>query len=161
MGDRDFLAPQYGQVDAPAPPTDIVSMANFHLLRDIRRELRKQTPDVLTVSTLQGGNSIPQNDTSDHRVFFEVARKAATVYRLVVYSTYSGKVYFSVNSMGTIRDGIEFSRGDVRTFDIVVDSVHIKSDGAQILPLNGPTDSTNGGIFIYAWTISTFDEGNE
>lgn len=145
----------------PIPGITDLSQAlvpHYEVLCDIRRELMKRNPDVLAVTKVQGDNTIASGDESDHKVYFEIGGKAATVYRLLIYSTYTGDVAVSINGMGDINDGILLRDTDQPlVMDLSVDSVYVRGDGAHAIPINVPSDPTNGGVYIYGFTIPDYD----
>ena len=150
----------------PAPMADLTQVAtaletHSSILEDIRRELMKQNPDVLALSKIQGSDTIAASDTHDYRVFFEVGGKPVTAYRLLVFSTFSGTIAFSINSMSKINDGIPLGAGDMLSLDIAVDSIHLLSDGSAACPFNGNSDASDGGIFVYGFTIPDFERRRE
>lgn len=155
---RDFLAPAptaehpYGSSD---DPLNAISGLQAVLI-DIRRELMKQNPEVLTTTRVQGSNAIPSGDTASKRVFFEVGGKPVTVYAIWAFSSFTGNVYLSINSMATGNDGLVFAAGDQVYLPLAVDSIDILGDGSNILQIN-TSDATNGGFFIYGWTIPDYD----
>ncbi len=133
--------------------------AQMLVLADIRRELLKQNPDVLAITKVQGSNVI--DDTNDHRVYFEVGGKPVTAYSILIYSTFTGTVALSPNSMSKQNDGILLAQGDVTVLPIAVDSLHIMTDGSNPCSVNDSSDASEGGFFIYAFTIADYERNRK
>ena len=162
---RDFLAPSpptpeaspYGQgLDVANAMTQLAM-----IMSDIRREQMKNHPEVLATTVVQGINTIPASDTNSKRVRFEVGGKPVTIYSLWAYSSFTGKVSISVNSMANINDGHILVAGDQITLTLAVDSISVVSDGSHALAINGPSDPTNGGLFLYGFTIPDYDRNRD
>lgn len=157
---RDFLVePEEPKVEGSGDLHPLAEgiAAQAEILSSIHRELLKQNPNVLAVTRVQGSSPILAPDVNDHRVFFEVGGKAVEVYSLVIYSTFSGSLAVSPNSMSKLNDGMILSAGDVLVLPITVDSMHVLTDGTADCPINNPSDDTDGALFIYGWTISEFE----
>ncbi len=157
---RDFLAPAPTVQQNPVNVSEDIANAISPLhdvMCDIRRELMKQNPEILAVTKVQGNNTIATADTSDHRVFFEVGGKPVTIYALWLYSSFQGNAYFSINSMSKGNDGLVVAAGDQIYLPLAIDSLHVLTDGSSACPINTPSDTSDGGLFIYGWTISDFD----
>lgn len=156
---RDFLneAPHVNVDYDPLRDVNKTLVSQGSLLTSILNELRKDHPEVLAYAQSQFNNQILAGDTGDKRVFFEIGGKPVTIHKLMVFSTYDGDCYFSVQDMGgNAKNGIHITAGFNQVFLIDVDSVHIKSDGAQALYIN-QSNSTHGGLFLYGFTIPDFD----
>jgi hypothetical protein len=158
--ERDFLnpAPPAG-VEGAGMGQEIVDALTKQaiIFEDIRRELMKLNPEVLAVTKVQGSNTIAANDSGDKRVYFEVGGKAVTVYRILIHSTYTSTIGISVNSMSKRQDGMSIAANAIVQLDIAVDSLHVSRVAATALSINDPSDGTNGGLFIYGWTIPDFE----
>jgi hypothetical protein len=156
---RDFLnAPTAPKVEGAGMGEVLTALQGQTVIwEDIRRELMKQNADVLAFTRIDGSSPIASGDTAQHRVFFEIGGKTIVVYHILIYSTYTGSVYLSVNGLSNPLDGIPFASGDVLELDSPVESVYIMTDGSADCAINGPSDITNGGFFIYGFGISDFD----
>lgn len=152
---RDLLEETPPPTAQPVNPTALLGPSTevTKLLSDIRRQLLKNNPDVLTQTRVQNGNTIAMGDSGTHQVFFEVANKRATIYRLLIYSTFSGTVSISITGMARLNDGIPFAAGDLLMLDIAVESIYLVSDGSADLPVNLGSDATDGALYIYGFTI--------
>ena|SRR3990167_7741941 len=159
---RDFLKAD------PTPDMSLDSLASLlerqiNYLRDIALSLSKMLPSVLCTSivksTSQVSNAIA--DLNSHEVMFQVGGKPVTIYKLFAFNTYSTTMYLSMLSMSSIKDGIPIAAGGSFEYSIPTDSVHLRLsalDASGTCPVNGPTDATIGGIFVFGYTIP--DYGN-
>ena len=158
---RDFLKAD------PTPDMSLDSLASLltrqnDVLADIVRELRKQNANILASavvrSTSQLSNSI--TDAYSHEVSFEVGGKPVPIYRLMAYSTYDGVVALSFLSMSKVNDGIPMIAGNVLDMQYETNSVYLQCATATLIApviVNGPSDTTVGGMFLYGFTIPDYD----
>lgn len=68
----------------------------LQLLRDVRSELRKTHPSIMTLPIIEpfnGGGAII--DTNVHRVRFKVAGEFVPIYKLMMFSTYANPIAYS------------------------------------------------------------------
>lgn len=167
MQTRDFLeTPSIVAPGNPALMLDLLSRQTNYL-ESIVYQLRKQNPSVLTQIAVEGTSPTPQGttlantiiDTRPHRVYFLLGGKPVTVHSLLIYSTYNQNVSFSVVKHAVDNDGIPFLAGNTLILPISVSEVYIKaaalSNGQLII--NGGASSTDGGFFIYGFTVPDFD----
>lgn len=162
---RDFLTPTTPQAVSGSQSELLALMAEQNdLLQDIASYLRKQVADVLCTTVITGAGQIgPQKitDLNSHQVRFEVGGKPVPIYSLMAYSTWTGTVAFSILSMGNVNDGIPMIAGDVINLNIPIDGgIWVSSATASIatpLIVNGPSDPTNGGLFLYGFTTPDWD----
>src|ERR1035437_1393783 len=117
---RDFLVapPTTGGPPSSGELAGLIS-DQTDVMADIRRELMKQSPEVLTTTVVEGGgnNAIQQADKS-YKVWFTVGGKPVPIYALLAYSTVAdsngiAQVALSPVSMSKFADGIPFHFEDV------------------------------------------------
>lgn len=165
-GKRDFLTPNTPPaVDSSQSELVALLAQQNDYLQDIANYLRKQMADVLCTAVVHGASQIgPQKitDANTHQVRFEVGGKPVPIYSLLVYSSWTGQVNLAPLSLGNPNDGIPFAAGDTLQLNIPIDGgVYISSATASIatpLIINGPADPTNGGFFLYGFTIPDWDD---
>jgi hypothetical protein len=136
--------------------------AHTNYLQDIANYTKRQVADVLAVPVVrgvsqQGAQTI--TDTNSHEVKFEVGGKPVEIFKLLIFSTYTGNAAMSPVGMSKLADGIRFIANDVREFNFPTHSVFLMCDlgGAVNLVVNGPALSPGGGIFLYGYTIPDWD----
>ena len=152
---RDILA---GDIPAQSVhPADLSELS--HLLRDIRRELYKQNPDVLASVEVQNAYLNQIIDVGDHEVRFEVGGKPVPIYSLLAYSTHDVSVFISIKQMSSTADGILLTSGNVLVLPTMIDVIHVRlaSISGTGCYVNGPADSTHGGLFLHGYTIPDYD----
>jgi hypothetical protein len=153
-------------LDAPPeaePMTDPMSGVSSALgeqssiMADIRRELLKLNPDVLTETKVVGGNII--DTLAPRRVFFEIGGKPVTVYKVIAWTTQNGtSIALSVGPMANVNDGFILTSSPT-VLELPLDNLYLaySTQGAEII-VNGPSNiATTGGVFIYGFTISDYD----
>lgn len=158
---RDFLeanppAVVSGSTDALAR---ILTEQNDYLA-DIALYLRRQNADVLTTAVVKGASQQTNaiTDLNSHEVFFEIGGKPVQIYRLFAFSTYVNKVAMSLLSLANVNDGIPFTAGVALDFPFHTNSVHlmVSTLAGTSCVINGPANSTNGGFFLYGFTVPDY-----
>jgi hypothetical protein len=129
---------------------------SVRILTDIRRELLKLNPTVWAELEASGSRIIPAGDTSSKKLTFQLGGKPVTIYRLLCYSTFSGDVAISPASLSSIMDGFSVTAAPA-VLSVALHEIHVLSDGSADLPLNGPAGATDGGLYLYGFTIPIFD----
>lgn len=159
---RDFLtAPAAAEGSGILPLAALMAEQN-DVLQDIAAYLRRRVPDVLCTAVARGtgsNNSIVTPNAT--QVLFEVGGKPVPIFRLLAFSTWTGVLVLSILSMANAKDGIPMVAGTPIVLDIPIDGgVWVSSataSFAQPLIVNGPADPTNGGVFLYGFTIPDYD----
>lgn len=130
-------------------------------LADIAIAMRKDTADILTTAvvtrTSQLNNQI--TDLISHEVRFELAGKPVPIYRLLAFSSYTTGVVLSLGNLSGPKDGIIFAATTPPLFiPLATESLYIQAVALTggILPVNGPTNLTDGGFFLYGFTIPDY-----
>ena len=159
---RDLLT-----VDPATPEGGTLTQQNSLLveqndyLQDIALGIRKQTADVLCTTIVKGTSQLSNaiTDLNCHEVVFEIGGKPVEVYKILIYNTYSQIMYFSVLSMSKINDGIPVIAGISMEFTVPVNSLYLMLStlSGTSCPVNGPTATNVGGIFVYGFTIPDYD----
>ena len=130
-------------------------------LADIALGIRKLNPDVLCSAVVKGTSQVTNaiTDLNCHEVMFELGGKPVEVYKIFAFNTYANTMYMNVLSMSSIKDGIPIATGGSLEFGIPVNSFYLMLSAltAGSCPVNGPTTSDVGGIFIYGFTIPDYD----
>jgi hypothetical protein len=154
---RDFLEGNISADQNLVDPADLLEIAR--LLKDIRRELYKQNPDVLATVEVQNAYQNQIADTNDHEVRFEVGGKPVPIYGLMAYSTYDVNVFVSIQKMSSTLDGIQLAANNVLVLGNMIDTMHVMlaSKSGNGCYVNGPADATHGGVFLYGFTIPDYD----
>ncbi len=131
------------------------------LLADIALAMRKQTPDVLCTTVVKGTSQVTNaiTDLNCHEVMFELGGKPVEVYKILLYNTYTNPMYWSILSMSKINDGIPVTSGTSMEYGIPTHSIFmmIGTLSGTNCPVNGPTATNVGGIFVYGFTIPDYD----
>lgn len=154
----DPAAPEYGSL--AQQNSLLIEQADY--LQEIAMYLRRQNADVLASADVNGTSALANaiTDPYSHEVVFTVGGKPVDIYSLLVFSTWTGIVSMSVQGLSKPNDGIQFVAGDVYNFNIPTHSVFVMSATAAIatpLIINGPSDATIGGFFLYGYTIPDWD----
>lgn len=163
---RDFLTAPPSSGPAKQLPVDTISQYNAmlmqqtELLRDIRLALYKQNPDVRAATYVFNAANNRITDTAPHRVNFQLGGKPVNVYQTLFYSSYNQNIYLALDGMSNALDGIRFAAGDVLVLPVALDTVTIQIPtlSNSSCYINGPSNTTDGGFFILAWTIPDFEE---
>ena len=136
-------------------------MEQSDYLADIALAMRKQTPDVLCSTVVKNTSQVTNaiTDLNCHEVLFEVGGKPVEVYKILIYNTYANPMYWSIVSMSKIDDGIPVTSGTSMEYGIPTHSIYImiKTLSGTSCPVNGPTATDVGGIFVYGFTIPDYD----
>lgn len=140
----------------------LANMQQTNYLADIAKYLHRQNPDVLATAVVKGASQVSNGiqDSNSHEVVFEVGGKPVPIYSLLIYSTWTGTLSVSVLSLSKLNDGIPFIAGDAFTLQVPTNSIFVIAPTATIaapLIVNGPASPTLGGLFLYGYTISDFD----
>lgn len=151
---RDPLSPEPEKI---TPQLYTASM--LAILRDIRRELIKQNPDVLASVVVQNAAANVIGDTNNHRVYFQVSGKPVRIYKLVMFSSFDANVIVSVQPTANALDGIVLTnKNAVFELTVPLDDVNVRlASASNNCPVNGPADSAHGGLFIWGFTIADYD----
>jgi hypothetical protein len=141
-------------------------------LQQIALELRKLNADVLCSAVVLGTSQLSNaiTDTNVHEVSFEVGGKPVSIYKLLAFSTYKSDaaalpIILSVLSLASGGlDGfyVPAVSGTVQPLQmpISVRSVWVQIptlSAANTCAVNGPADSTHGGLYLYGFTIPDYD----
>lgn len=160
--ERDFLE------DAPtviggsqARLMQLMSLQNDYL-QEIAIHLRRQNSDVLTTTLVKGTSQLTNalTDTKSHEINFLLGGKPVEIYRLLIFSTYTQSITFSPLSLANVKDGIVLTATSaplsllLPTHSLWVQATSLAGGTCSV---NGPADSTNGGLFIYGFTIPDFE----
>lgn len=160
---RDFL-----EADPSSPGvlsrSELESLSIFKqtdYLEEITRLIRKQNADVLATAVVKGTSQLSNaiTDLNSHEVMFEVGGKPVEVYKIFAFSTYLTQVSLSLRSLANVNDGIPLLTGASLEFNIPTNSVHIMVSalsGTSCI-VNGPANVTNGGFFLYGFTVPDWD----
>ncbi len=160
-GHRDFLTPNAKPEYENQSELTRLLAEQSDFLQDIAHELRKQNADVLCTAVVKGTSQLSNaiTDTNSHEVVFQVGGKPVEVYKIFAYNTYINTAYLSVLSLASVNDGIPIATGG--SFDFIIPTysvfVMLSALAAGTCPVNGPTNSEVGGLFLYGYTIPDYD----
>src|ERR1035437_2226489 len=130
-------------------------------LQEIALGIRKQTADVLCTTVVKGTSQLSNaiTDLNCHEVAFEIGGKPVEVYKILIYNTYAQTFYFSILSMSKINDGIPVIAGASMELHIPLNSLYLmlQTLSGTNCPVNGPTATDVGGIFVYGFSIPDYD----
>lgn len=126
------------------------------LLRRINLSLLKLNPDVLANLVVQGVNPIASGDTKAHRVTFSIGNRRVEVYKIIAFSSFSGDVAISPVMMNSVLGGMQLSVNPIE-LHIPLNELYITTDGSAACGINENADPTNGGVYIYPFTIPAYE----
>lgn len=165
---RDFLngrpvaEPVTGALGSSPSELAILMAQQTDVMADIRRELMKQNPEVLTTTVVEGGgNNAIQLANKSYKVWFTVGGKPVPIYALLAYSTIAdsnsvAQACISVASMSKFADGLPFHFEDVLYQSLAVENMYVMVQSAGAL-VNGPAGSDAGSLYLYGFTIPDYD----
>ena len=147
-------------------------MEQTNYLREITLELRKSpNADVLCSAVVHGTSQLSNaiSDINSHEVSFEVGGKPVSIYKLLAFSTYKAAdaglpITLSILSLANSMDGFIVPAVSATVAPLFM-AITVRSVWVQIPTLassgvcavNGPADATNGGLFLYGFTIPDYD----
>lgn len=168
IGQRDFLERSPGVVGSSTEELANLLREQNDYMANIALYLRQLNADVLTSAIVKNTNQFTNGiiDTNDHEVVFQVGGKPVEIHKLVAFSTFTTgaaviPVSLSLLSMNGILDGIPLTPTPL-ILDIHTHSVHLRTNYASIatvpLVVNGPANATQGGAYLYGFTIPDWDK---
>jgi len=140
--------------DYPVEPTKDLT----NVLERIARFLDKNNPAVLATAMPEGG---VLSGGISNRVHFEIDGKPVPIYSLLIFTSTTAGI--TINFSGRVanaKDGFAMTAASIPLVlsDFQMENVTVLWGGTAgtTTTVNGPSDSTAGGVFIYGWTTQEY-----
>ena len=169
VAQREFLSesPAVPQGGSTAEQLQLMLEQADHLA-DIAQYLRRLTADVLCSAVVKHTSQLTNaiTDTKSHEIVFELGGKPVEIYQLLTFSTLTSgdadlPIYMTILSMANAKDGFKVPSGVVPPLMIPLKThsvyVTVPTLANNECIVNGPADSTYGGLFVYGFTIPDYD----
>jgi hypothetical protein len=129
------------------------------VLARIERHQQKANPAVLATPVIINGGALWGGISN--QIQFTVDGKVCPVYSLLIWSTATATVTLNLGgNVANAKDGLPVTATTppivLQDFQLERLSVLYAGTAAQSITVNGPADSTLGGLFIYAWTTEEY-----
>jgi len=149
---RDFLNAQPAGPLVDETASDAALRQQYEALKVIRREIRKQTPDVLTSVVVGNTDHNAIADQLPRQVWFEISGKPVPIYKLFMATSLSTFCINLQNPPATPSDGFRLATNTLYTFDVEISTLYIRCTVNTANVVNGPQPST-GGLFLWGFTV--------
>jgi hypothetical protein len=127
-------------------------------LGDIRRELIKSNPDILTMTSVQGPNPIisTATDLQVRTLKFLSGGKPITVYKTYLWTNSAKAVRASFNGLSSGADGFVIPSSP-QVLDVPISEIQIALNVAGTIGVNLPSGiAADGSVFVFGFAIPEY-----